>query len=189
MNRERPILMNEASVYFEDARAYTVDDVGALHPRVCFHADHRHTSTGITLLPCLIWKRKNRGLIERLGSCYIAYKPRAWVDQDLLLNCLKQTPAEVVVKSVQACGFNDDSSAWHIAKDDGYGSKFRAAWQLRESGDRDSDQEGDMTAVMETFDEILIEDLAYTVTKEGLKANTRNNQRTYHFTVRTINGT
>ncbi|ETN11639.1 hypothetical protein PPTG_22605 [Phytophthora nicotianae INRA-310] len=70
----------------------------------------------------------------------------------------KQTPVEVVEKSVQACGFNDDPSAWRISKYDVYGSKFRAAWHLRESGDCGSDHEDDITAVVETFDEILIDD-------------------------------
>ncbi|ETP38507.1 hypothetical protein F442_13911 [Phytophthora nicotianae P10297] len=62
----------------------------------------------------------------------------------------KQTPVEVVEKIVQVCGFNDDSSAWRITKHDVYGSKFRAAWHVRESGDCGSDHENDIAAVMET---------------------------------------
>ncbi|GMF40927.1 unnamed protein product [Phytophthora lilii] len=96
MNRERTILMDETAVYFEDARAYTVDDVGSRHVvvRSTGFASMRITvmlavtATGKKLPPCLIWKRKNRGSIERLGGCYVAHQPRAWVDQDLLLNWL-----------------------------------------------------------------------------------------------------
>ncbi|ETM40594.1 hypothetical protein L914_13502 [Phytophthora nicotianae] len=73
------------------SRAYHSDGRDC-NPRVCFHVMRitvmAVTATGKKLPPCLIWKRKNRGSIERLGGCYIAYQPRAWVDQDLLLNWL-----------------------------------------------------------------------------------------------------
>ncbi|ETM33988.1 hypothetical protein L914_18829 [Phytophthora nicotianae] len=75
MNRERIILMDETVVYCEDARAYTVDDVGARHVvvRSTGFASLRITvmavtATGKKLPPCLIWKRKYRGSNERLGG-------------------------------------------------------------------------------------------------------------------------
>ncbi|ETP31798.1 hypothetical protein F442_19367, partial [Phytophthora nicotianae P10297] len=82
MNRERIILIDETVVYCEDARAYTVDDVGARHVvvRSTGFASLRITvmavtATGKKLPPCLIWKRKNRSSNERLGGCYIGYQP------------------------------------------------------------------------------------------------------------------
>ncbi|KAE9057887.1 hypothetical protein PF006_g32300 [Phytophthora fragariae] len=96
MNHERTILMDETAVYFEDARPYTVDEIGARHVvvRSTGFASMRITvmlavtASGTKLPPCIIWKRKTRGSIERLGGCNVAYQPRAWVDQDLLLNWL-----------------------------------------------------------------------------------------------------
>ncbi|ETI33755.1 hypothetical protein F443_19593, partial [Phytophthora nicotianae P1569] len=89
MNRERIILMDETVVYCEDARAYTVDDVGARHVvvRSTGFASLRITvmavtATGKKLPPCLIWKRKYRGSNERLGGCYIGYQPRQYVVWD-----------------------------------------------------------------------------------------------------------
>ncbi|KAE9052173.1 hypothetical protein PR001_g757 [Phytophthora rubi] len=268
MNHERTILMDETAVYFEDARPYTVDEIGARHVvvRSTGFASMRITvmlavtASGKKLPPCIIWKRKTRGSIERLGGCNVAYQPRAWVDQDLLLNWLdwyypavlqstgqyivwdsmrahigqrvkqrcgekaikmaavpgglapyvqaedvgiyksfkdniskliedwkcsdkvtytkggnprppeialvsswvarawKQTPDEVVAKSVQACGFNNDSSTWRIAKHDVYGSRFKAAWELRERDGTNGDIAETMSAVMETLDDIVIED-------------------------------
>ncbi|KAE9206047.1 hypothetical protein PF002_g20132 [Phytophthora fragariae] len=70
----------------------------------------------------------------------------------------EKTPDEVVAKSVQACGFNNDSSTWRIAKHDVYGSRFKAAWELRERDGTNGDIAETMSAVMETLDDIVIED-------------------------------
>lgn len=40
------------------------------------------------LPPYLIWKQMTRGPMERLGDCYVSFQPRAWVDQELLLQWL-----------------------------------------------------------------------------------------------------
>ncbi|OWZ21105.1 hypothetical protein PHMEG_0004400 [Phytophthora megakarya] len=272
MNLDRTILMDETAVYFEDARTNTVDDIGARHivVRSTGFASMRITvmlavtASGRKLPPCLIWKRKNRGSIERLGGCYVAFQARAWVDQDLLLNWLdwyypavvqtpgqyivwdsmrahigkkvkqrcsdraikmavipggltpylqagdvgiyksfkdsisklieqwkrsdkvtytkagnprapdislvtswvsqawKETPVEVVEKSIKACGFGSNSSDWHIAKHDVYGSKFRAAWELQEGVESESNVDDETQAqiesIMETLDDIVIEE-------------------------------
>ncbi|ETI30203.1 hypothetical protein F443_22678 [Phytophthora nicotianae P1569] len=86
MNRDRTILMDETAVYFEDARTHTVDEVGARHvvirstgfSSMRITAALAVTASGKKLPPCLIWKRKTRGPIERVGGCYVAYQERAW---------------------------------------------------------------------------------------------------------------
>ncbi|ETO70560.1 hypothetical protein F444_12982 [Phytophthora nicotianae P1976] len=86
MNRDRTILMDETAVYFEDARTHTVDEVGARHvvirstgfSSMRITAALAVTASGKKLPPSLIWKRKTRGPIERVGGCYVAYQERAW---------------------------------------------------------------------------------------------------------------
>ncbi|ETP37572.1 hypothetical protein F442_14624 [Phytophthora nicotianae P10297] len=72
--------MDETVIYFEDPRDRTVDVVGRRH--VVIHstgfasmritAAFAVTASGKKLPPCLIWKRKTRGPIERLGGCYVS---------------------------------------------------------------------------------------------------------------------
>ncbi|KAG1695610.1 hypothetical protein DVH05_019351 [Phytophthora capsici] len=77
MNLDRTLLMDDTAVYFEDARADTVDEVGSRHVvvRSTGFASMRITvmlavtDSGKKLPPCLIWKRKERGSMERLGGC------------------------------------------------------------------------------------------------------------------------
>ncbi|KAG3176853.1 hypothetical protein PC128_g17089 [Phytophthora cactorum] len=96
MNLNKTVLMDETAIYFEDPRNQTVDEIGARHVvlRSTGFASMRITAalavtaSGKKLPPCLIWKRKTRGPIERLGGCYVSFQPRAWVDQELLLQWL-----------------------------------------------------------------------------------------------------
>lgn len=77
--------MNETAVHFEDARTYTVDEVGSKHVviRSTDFASMRITvmlvvtASGWKLPPCIIRKRKTRGASERLGGCYVVFQERA----------------------------------------------------------------------------------------------------------------
>ncbi|EGZ28581.1 hypothetical protein PHYSODRAFT_309400 [Phytophthora sojae] len=78
MNRDKTILMDETAIYFEGPRNRTVDEVGRRHViiRSAGFASMRITAalavtaSGKKLPPCLIWERKTRGPLERLGGCY-----------------------------------------------------------------------------------------------------------------------
>ena len=74
----------------------------------------------------------------------------------------KQTPVSVVEKSVQICGFDDDSSNWFISKHDVYGVKFRQQWELHETSHDDSDvDENEVEPLMDALDEIVIDESEY----------------------------
>eukprot|EP00644_Phytophthora_capsici_P010202 jgi/Phyca11/120428/e_gw1.41.340.1 len=135
MNRDRTILMDETAVYFEDARTHTVDEVGARHvvirstgfSSMRITAALAVTASGKKLPPCLIWKRKTRGSIERVGGCYVAYQERAWVDQDLLLNWLDWYFPEVAkrlgsMSSGTRCGLISPRRSSNVA------TRRRSAW-------------------------------------------------------------
>ncbi|KAG3194058.1 hypothetical protein PC128_g9692 [Phytophthora cactorum] len=90
---EKTVLMDESVVYFEDARASTLDFTGARHVvvRSTDFASMRITvalavsATGRKLPPLLVWKGKAAPTFEkRSGPLYVARQPRAWVDSELL---------------------------------------------------------------------------------------------------------
>ncbi|KAG3070656.1 hypothetical protein PC121_g9440 [Phytophthora cactorum] len=90
---EKTVLMDESVVYFEDARASTLDFTGARHVvvRSTDFTSMRITvalavsATGRKLPPLLVWKGKAAPTFEkRSGPLYVARQPRAWVDSELL---------------------------------------------------------------------------------------------------------
>ncbi|KAG3062075.1 hypothetical protein PC121_g12744 [Phytophthora cactorum] len=196
MNLNKTVLMDETAIYFEDPRNQTIDEIGARHVvlRSTGFASMRITAalavtaSGKKLPPCLIWKRKTRGPIERLGGCYVSFQPRAWVDQELLLQWLdwhfpiatqsegqwavwdsmrahiawRQVPDSVVKKSIAKCGFHDDPDEWFITRHDVYGAQFRQAWSAASLDDQAADSSGangdEVDELLEPFDEVWIED-------------------------------
>ncbi|KAG3243806.1 hypothetical protein PI124_g11373 [Phytophthora idaei] len=68
---EKTVLMDETAVYFEDARASTLDFTGL--------------GMSSKLPPLLVWKGKAAPTFEkRSGPLYVAHQPRAWVDNEPL---------------------------------------------------------------------------------------------------------
>ena len=92
MNLSQTILMDETAVHFEDSRTHTICEKGARHVviRSTGFSSMRITvalavtALGKKLPPSIVWKAKTPRPMEKLGGCYVAFQPRAWVDQELL---------------------------------------------------------------------------------------------------------
>ncbi|GMF35641.1 unnamed protein product [Phytophthora lilii] len=122
-NFAHTVLMDETAVYFEDAREQTVEIRGSRHVVVksTGFASMRVTAvlavtaTGVKLPPLVIWKQKKGSRkIDRVGSTYVAYQPKARVDSELLCNWIDTVFPRVVQAEGKA--LVRDSMSAHIFK-------------------------------------------------------------------------
>ena len=98
------------------------------------------------------WKTSDRVTYTRGGN------PRA-PDVDEVVSWVSSTwrgvPDDVVLRSVNAAGFNDDYEEWHISKHDVYGSLFQTKWVNREEEEPEEESADDDVAHL--LDELIVD--------------------------------
>jgi hypothetical protein len=122
-NLKHTVLMDETAVYFEDARQQTVDVRGARHivvkstgfASMRVTAILAVTAEGVKLPPVVVWKHsKGSRKLERVGGCYVAFQPKAWVDSELLCNWIDAIFPPVLIADGKTIVW--DSMRAHISK-------------------------------------------------------------------------